>query len=124
MSSILSNLASSAATCFAVGSDGSVSTQPFLATCNFVLPVLGTVCVVVMSNSMYTSDSTLTTEQLGTGMALVKNDVGGNINRLQQRYATDPNRFTLLDAIVQQEVAGGVHTQSSSCTKGLLWLKR
>lgn len=119
--SILCQLASSASTC--LQGDGSISTQPFLATCTLVLPVLG-MLILEGNVSVAIHMCPTFTEQLGTGMALVKSDVGGNINRLQQRYNTDPQTFAVLDAIVEQEMARGVHTSSSSCTKGLLWLKR
>lgn len=61
---------------------------------------------------------------MGTGLALVKGDVSGNIERLRTRFRTDPDAFKYINDIVLQEVAAGQHTGSSSCTKGLLWLKR
>lgn len=52
-------------------------------------------------------------------------DVGGNIDRLAARAATNPAKYDSdLFQIVRDEVAEGTHTGSSSCTKGLLWLKR
>lgn len=61
---------------------------------------------------------------MGTGMALVKSDVSGNIERLRTRFATDTEAFKHVSDIVLREVAAGQHTGGSSCTKGLLWLKR
>lgn len=55
---------------------------------------------------------------------LVKSDIGGNIERLATRVATDPAKFETLFSIIEDEVAQGQHTSSTSCTKGLLWLKR
>jgi hypothetical protein len=37
---------------------------------------------------------------------------------------TDPARFSVLFAIVEDEVSRGEHTGSKSCAKGLLWLRR
>lgn len=71
---------------------------------------------------MYTKPSA---EKLGTGFAIVKSDVGGNIDRLATRAATNPTSYQPdIFQILRDEVASGEHTGSSSCTKGLLWLKR
>ncbi len=44
--------------------------------------------------------------------------------RLAQRQAKDPARYKRLFTIVQDEVVEKTNTDNSSCTKGLLWLKR
>lgn len=44
--------------------------------------------------------------------------------RLSDKAATDPVRYSRVLPIVQDEVVAGTHGQSTSCTKGLLWLKR
>eukprot|EP00877_Chromochloris_zofingiensis_P001106 jgi/Chrzof1/10997/Cz05g19300.t1 len=80
-----------------------VLTDPFLDVCRLVLPVI---------------------DKLGTAFALVRSDIGGNIERLDTRYQTDPNKFSSLFMIVEDEVARQDHIHSKSCTKGLLWLKR
>ncbi|PNW75260.1 hypothetical protein CHLRE_12g519450v5 [Chlamydomonas reinhardtii] len=85
------------------GPDGFIQTLPFLEVCRQVLPVV---------------------DKLGTAFALVKTDIGGNIERLAQRAAKDPERYKRLFTIVQDEVVEKTHTESTSCTKGLLWLKR
>lgn len=85
------------------GPDGFIQTQGFLDVCKQVLPVV---------------------DKLGTAFALVKTDIGGNIERLAQRQAKDPERYKRLFTIVQDEVVEKTHTDNSSCTKGLLWLKR
>jgi Glycolipid transfer protein (GLTP) len=54
----------------------------------------------------------------------VRSDVGGNIDRLRGRQATDPQKYELVFDIVLAEVAVGSQNGSSSATKGLLWLKR
>lgn len=54
----------------------------------------------------------------------MRSDVGGNIDRLRGRQATDPQKYELVFDIVLAEVALGSQNGSSSATKGLLWLKR
>lgn len=54
----------------------------------------------------------------------MRSDVGGNIDRLKARQATDPDKFAMVFDIVLAEVAAGQQDGSSSATKGLLWLKR
>ncbi|PNH04133.1 Pleckstrin y domain-containing family A member 8 [Tetrabaena socialis] len=107
------------------GPDGFLQTQPFLDVCRQVLPVV---------------------EKLGTAFTLVKTDIGGNIEvgaamfkhlpvalptmrlpmsqRLSLRAAKDPDRYTRLFSIVADEVVEKAQNDSTSCTKGLLWLKR
>jgi len=62
---------------------------------------------------------------MGTGFALVKIDVGGNIDRLSTCAATKPEIYDPdLFQIIRDEVEKGINIESTSCTKGLLWLKR
>lgn len=64
-------------------------------------------------------------DKLGTGFSLVKYDVGGNIDRLAACAATKPEAYQAdVFAMVRDDVAAGTHTDNSSVTKGLLWLKR
>ena len=78
-----------------------------------------------LSTSSSPAASLLCAEKLGTGFALVKSDVGGNIDRLATRAATNPVAYEPdVFQIVRDEVAAGTQGGSSSCTKGLLWLKR
>lgn len=64
-------------------------------------------------------------DKLGSGFILVQRDIGGNIDRLRSKAATDPPRFDAdIFNLVRAEVEAGTHNDSSSCTKGLLWLSR
>jgi len=83
--------------------DGQMLTKPFLDVCRNVLPVI---------------------DKFGSSMALVKSDVGGNISRLDDKYASDPAGNNLLYDIVRAEVAAKTAKGSSSCTNGMLWLTR
>lgn len=108
--------------------DGSILTDPFLGTCNHVLPLI---------------------DQLGTGLMIVRSDVSGNIevnfphfwlillvpltcwpvrNKLLQRLRTqfrmDPSLYRAVTDIALNEKRLGNHRGSKSCAKGLLWLSR
>lgn len=80
-----------------------VLARPFLDVCRGVLPIL---------------------EQLGTGMALVRKDISGNIERLEVRVAEKPAAYEDLLDVVRDEIQRGVQENNSGCTKGLLWLCR
>jgi Glycolipid transfer protein (GLTP) len=81
-----------------------VRTQGLLDVCRLVLEVV---------------------DKLGTGIMQVMSDVGGNVDRLAAQAATNPGRYdSNVFTIVEDEVLAGKQSGSSSCTKGLLWLKR
>jgi len=80
-----------------------VLTKPFLDVCKQILPVL---------------------DKFGAAMAIVKNDIGGNITRLDTKYCSDPSKYVDLYSMVQEEVQNKTAKGSSSCTNGLLWLTR
>ncbi|QCE07606.1 glycolipid transfer protein 1-like [Vigna unguiculata] len=82
---------------------GEILTQPFLEACKHILPVI---------------------DKFGASMALVKSDIGGNITRLETKYASNPTRFNYLYTLVQVEIETNTTKSSSSCTNGLLWLTR
>jgi hypothetical protein len=63
-------------------------------------------------------------DQFGTGMAIVRSDIKGNIDRLSAAWSKNPEKFTNLYEIVLDEVARKQENRSTSDTKGLLWLKR
>ncbi|BBN02654.1 hypothetical protein MPTK1_2g17000 [Marchantia polymorpha subsp. ruderalis] len=85
------------------GENNNLLTEPFLDVCRSMLPVV---------------------DKFGSSMALVKSDVGGNIGRLDAKYATDTTSYYLLYDIVRKEVADKTAKNSNSCTNGLLWLTR
>ena len=64
------------------------------------------------------------TEKFGTGLALVRTDINGNISRLATAQSKDPSRYEALYPIILDEVQQGQPSSSSSNTNGLLWLKR
>lgn len=82
---------------------GRFRTQALLDVCREILPVV---------------------DKLGTGFTPVRMDVNGNIERLNTRYESSTQEYEFLDAMIEKEVQANEHTSNSSCTKGLLWLKR
>ena len=63
-------------------------------------------------------------DKLGTGMMIVRSDIGGNINRLATAHARDPARYTDIFQILLDEVARREQCGTRSETNALLWLKR
>ncbi len=63
-------------------------------------------------------------DKLGTGMVIVRSDIGGNINRLAAAQARNPARYADLFPIALDEVARGQERGTQSDTNALLWLKR
>ncbi|KAL2610601.1 hypothetical protein R1flu_029174 [Riccia fluitans] len=91
-------------------STGDMLTKPFLDVCRLVLPVLEKFGKFL--------------DHYGEIMALVKSDIGGNIDKLDAKYETDSTSYTLLYEIVRKEVAENTAKKGHSCTTGLLWLTR
>ncbi|XP_049409906.1 glycolipid transfer protein 1 [Solanum stenotomum] len=83
--------------------EGVMLTRPFLDVCKHILPII---------------------EKFGAAMALVKSDIGGNITRLENKYLSNPTKYTNLYSMVQEEIEAKTAKGSSSCTNGLLWLTR
>ncbi|TMX05567.1 hypothetical protein EJD97_016674 [Solanum chilense] len=83
--------------------EGVMLTKTFLDVCKHILPII---------------------EKFGAAMALVKSDIGGNITRLENKYLSNPTKYTNLYSMVQEEVEAKTAKGSSSCTNGLLWLTR
>ena len=79
--------------------DGTIQTEPFLATCRLILPVF---------------------DRLGVAFVPAKSDVSGNIERLAKRAGDHPVLFD----IAREEMAAGTQASNSGCCKGMLWLKR
>ena len=80
-----------------------VPLEGFLEVCRAVLPVV---------------------DQLGAGMALVRGDVGGNIERVAARLAGDAERSKTADGYCAACVADGNVEDNAGPAKALLWLTR
>lgn len=59
-----------------------------------------------------------------TAFAPVKSDINGNIKKLREKFAKDPEKFKTLQDIVDSEIAEKSTKVKNSATDALLWLKR
>lgn len=60
-------------------------------------------------------------DTLGTTFKLVKSDVNGNVEKLQQKYDSDRERFHYFEAMLQDETT---NNNTDLAKVGGLWLKR
>jgi len=60
---------------------------------------------------------------LGSGLAMVKSDMGGNVAHIRRNMAAFPPGVTL-QAMVQKDIADGVTGKDGTTAMSLLWLKR
>ncbi|GLJ36754.1 hypothetical protein SUGI_0740280 [Cryptomeria japonica] len=82
---------------------GKILTKQFLQLCATILPVL---------------------DKLGPTMAVIRSDIGGNIQRLDDMYESSKSEYAFLYEIVRKEAAQGTAKKPLSCTKAVLWLTR
>ncbi|KAI4369704.1 hypothetical protein MLD38_018118 [Melastoma candidum] len=82
---------------------GEILTEPFLHVCK------GLLCLL---------------DDFGPSLAFVKTDVGGNIEKLESKYSSNPKEFGCLSCMVNLEVKSKTVKNPSSCTVALLWLTR
>ncbi|ESO84658.1 hypothetical protein LOTGIDRAFT_236169 [Lottia gigantea] len=80
--------------------DKLIPTAPFLKAANQILPLF---------------------DRLGSGYIIVKNDVHGNIKKLEQKQSMNPELYVSLNAMLKDEATKKDSTQAQS---GVLWLKR
>ncbi|XP_022802378.1 pleckstrin homology domain-containing family A member 8-like isoform X2 [Stylophora pistillata] len=59
-----------------------------------------------------------------TAFAPVKSDINGNIKKLREKFAKDPEKFKTLQDIVESEIVENSTKVKNSATDALLWLKR
>ncbi|KAJ7353920.1 hypothetical protein OS493_031367 [Desmophyllum pertusum] len=59
-----------------------------------------------------------------TAFAPVKSDINGNIKKLREKFAKDPEKYKTLQGIVESEIEEGTTKEKNSATDALLWLKR
>lgn len=83
--------------------EGETLSKFFIETCRTILPVL---------------------DKLGPPMAVIRSDIGGNIQRLEDICGSGKPEYNFLYEIVRKEVAEGTAKKPLSCTKAILWLTR
>ncbi|XP_008786532.2 glycolipid transfer protein 3-like isoform X1 [Phoenix dactylifera] len=80
-----------------------VSTLVFLSVSNLLLQVL---------------------DKIGPTMAVLRQDIQRNIERLQELYVSDPSRYSSLAEILKKEVSEGTARKAESHARAMLWLTR
>ncbi|XP_059630545.1 glycolipid transfer protein 3 [Cornus florida] len=80
-----------------------IPTKPFLFVCNLVLQVL---------------------DKIGPTMAVMRQDVDQNIQRLEKLYESDPSLYSNLVEILKKEAKEGNARKGPSCSKAFVWLSR
>ncbi|XP_055834760.1 glycolipid transfer protein 3-like [Solanum dulcamara] len=80
-----------------------IPTMPFLSISNLVLQVL---------------------DKIGPTMAVLRQDIYQNIQRLEKVHDLDPAVYSNMVEILKKESNEGKETKGPSCSKALLWLTR
>ncbi|XP_057490903.1 glycolipid transfer protein 3-like [Actinidia eriantha] len=83
--------------------DAHIPTKPFLFVCNLVLQVL---------------------DKIGPTMAVLRQDMDQNIQRLEKVHESDPSMYSNLVEILKKEEGEGNARKGNSCSKAFLWLTR
>ncbi|CAK7346824.1 unnamed protein product [Dovyalis caffra] len=80
-----------------------IPTRPFLYLCNLVIQVL---------------------DKIGPTMAVLRQDVNQNIQRLEMLCDSDPPMYSNLVEILKKEADEGKARKGASCSKAFVWLAR
>ncbi|XP_057468894.1 glycolipid transfer protein 3-like [Actinidia eriantha] len=83
--------------------DVHIPTKPFLSVCNLVLQVL---------------------DKIGPTMAVLRQDMDQNIQRLEKVHESKPSMYSNLVEILKKEEGEGNARKGNSCSKAFLWLTR
>ncbi|KAK6115048.1 hypothetical protein DH2020_007317 [Rehmannia glutinosa] len=84
-------------------SDCHVPTKPFLALCNLLIQVL---------------------DKIGPTMAVLRQDIHQNIQRLENFHDSDPKIYWDVVEILKKEVNEGKAKKGPNCSKAFVWLTR
>ncbi|KAK9023645.1 hypothetical protein V6N11_003854 [Hibiscus sabdariffa] len=80
-----------------------IPTKPFLHVCTLILQVL---------------------DKIGPTMAVLRQDIHQNIQRLEILFESDPTKYSNLIEMLKKEESEGNARKGSSCSKAFLWLTR
>lgn len=80
-----------------------IPTRPFLSLCNLILQVL---------------------DKIGPTMAVLRQDIFKNIQRLEVLCESDPTSYSNLVEIIKKEAVERSAKRGDSCSKALVWLTR
>ncbi|XP_073304939.1 glycolipid transfer protein 3-like [Primulina huaijiensis] len=77
--------------------------KPFLSLCNLLIQVL---------------------DKIGPTMAVLRQDIHQNIERLEKFHGSDPSKYWDVVEILKKEVNEGKAKQGPTCSKAFVWLTR
>lgn len=80
-----------------------VPIKPFLSICSLLIQVL---------------------DKIGPSMAVLRQDINQNIQRLEKFYQTDPLMYSNVVEILKKEVSEGMAKKGPTCSKSFVWLTR
>ncbi|KAH9626278.1 hypothetical protein KSS87_007170, partial [Heliosperma pusillum] len=80
-----------------------IPTKPFISICSTILHVL---------------------DKIGPTMAVLRQDICKNIQRLEMLYATNPTHYSYLVEILNKEAVERNAKKGDTCSKALVWLTR
>ncbi|XP_067936056.1 glycolipid transfer protein-like [Watersipora subatra] len=63
-------------------------------------------------------------DRLGKALSPMEHELTKNIKVIKDKYDKDPDKYSLLAAIVEEEASAGTHKKSYSVTDSILWLGR
>ncbi|KAH0437048.1 hypothetical protein IEQ34_026311 [Dendrobium chrysotoxum] len=63
-------------------------------------------------------------DKIGPTMAVMRQDVKRNIERLEKMYLIDPSLYSSLREILKREMDDGTARKRESCSRAILWLTR
>ncbi|KAK6940000.1 Glycolipid transfer protein domain [Dillenia turbinata] len=63
-------------------------------------------------------------DKIGPTMAVLRQDIYQNIQRIEKLYETDPTVYSTLVETLKKEVNEGSARKGNSCSKAILWLTR
>lgn len=63
-------------------------------------------------------------DKIGPTMAVLRQDVKRNIEKLEKMYLTDPSLYSNLGEILKKEMDDGSARKHDSCSRTILWLTR
>ena len=87
----------------AVPEDGKIEAGPFLEAAKQIVPFF---------------------DSIGTAFIPVKNDIDGNVKKLQKKYESNPEKYKTFHAMLDEEIMMKQTKSGSSASISLLWLKR
>ncbi|OWM88992.1 hypothetical protein CDL15_Pgr024010 [Punica granatum] len=80
-----------------------IPTRPFLSFCTLVVQVL---------------------DKIGPTMAVLRQDIHQNIQRLETVFESEPSRYSSIDEILKMEAHEGIARKTTSCSRAFVWLTR